>query len=261
MSLRESVAEIATMLQSDLELVRGLPPIERVGPVYDELCAHYRIVAGCALLSEGDTDAYAGALACSAHVRHHLLTRHEEKPSLRNPYFAAGNSAGLFDALAASHIGLAAAIAELSPGEWWEGEEYAEDFYFAHFFHLLLRQPQGSHPDLASTLERLRAAFADDERARVGICTALMSRDQAGFDASFDKLLDERDTELVEEADRFWSDGKIGFRVMSRLHTEALAILNVADLRGLATEHEYRYCPALARMLGQPDFPPNPITG
>ena len=85
MSLRQSVAEIETMLQSDLELVRGLPPIERVGPVYDELCAHYRIVAGCALLLDGDTDAYAGALSCSGHVRHHLLTRHAEKPSLRNP--------------------------------------------------------------------------------------------------------------------------------------------------------------------------------
>lgn len=261
MSLRESVAEIATMLQSDIELVRALPPIERVGPVCDDLCTHYRIVAGCALLSDGDTDAYAAALTCSGHVRHHLLTRHAEKPSLRNPYFAAGNSAGLFDALAAGNVDMATVIADLSPREWWEGNEYAEDFYFAHFFHLLLWQPQGSHPELASTLERLRAAFADDECARVGICTALMSRDQAGFEASFDKLLDERDTELVEEADRFWSDGKIGFRVMSRLHTEALAILNVADLRGLATEREYRYCPALARMLGQPDFPPNPITG
>lgn len=258
--MRESVAEIAMMLESDIELVRRLPPIERVGPVYDELSAHYRIVAGCALLSDGDTDAYADALTCSGHIRHHLLTRRAEKPSLRNAYFAAGNSAGLFDPLAANNIGLAKAIADLSPREWWEGEEYSEDFYFAHFFHLLLRQPRGAL-ELTSTVDLLREAVADDESARVGICTALMSLDQATFDRSFSKLLDERDAELVEEGDRFWPDGKIAFRVMSRLYTEALAILNVADLRGLETESEYRYCPALARMLGHPNFPPNPITG
>ena len=259
MALREAREEVAVYVESDLALVRGRPSLERVGVAYDELCKHYRILAGCALLLDGDVDEYADMLTRSGHARVHLLERLSENPAMRNPYLAAGNADALFDALAAGNFGLARIIASLSPTQWWKGEEYEEDFHFAHFFHLLIRDRTRFDAELDMAVDQLAQATDDDEAARPRLCKALRESDQTGFSDAFARLLEERDLELAEDKQKFWPDGKIGLRIKSELFTEALALLNVADQVGLRTEREYPYCPALARQPSGRSFASTPI--
>ena len=246
MGLREHRAEVEACVRNDIELVLEGGDLQRVGNVYDELSKHCRVLAGCALLLDADIDGFVDLLARSGHARVHLLRRRAEQPALRNPHLAASNADALFDVLAARQLPIALQLATLSPDTWWKGEEYEEDFLYAHFLLRHLRDPKAA--DLAAMVTELERATGNHEAARPRLCRALLELKQGDFDEAFESLLDEHDEVLKEDRTHVWPDGKIELRIKEQLHIEALAWLNLADAAGLSTQPEYRYCPASSRL-------------
>jgi hypothetical protein len=247
--------EIECFIESDLEILSGHPPVERIGELCDELYSNYRILAVCAVLLDGDTDSFYHTLAKSGHVRAYFLARCQAMPEWRNPYGATGNGNAFFDVVAAHHFELAQEIVALSPKLWWEGEEYEDDFCFVFFFHLLVQNDSNKRHELRATLEQFEASLQGEESAKLKICHALFENDQDAFDGAFEVFLDEREAELAEEREKFFPDERIVYRTRSRIYIEALAILNIANSIGLKTESEYRYCPLLARLPMRVPFP------
>src|SRR5690349_13372629 len=203
MDLRDAVDEIATGIQFDVERMPD-HPVDKIGEMCDAASFGSRTLAGCALLIDGDADAYYQHLTRSAEVRRYFLDRcRREAPALRNAYRAAGNSAALFDALAARRFDLARDVATLSNTTWWEGEEYREDFAFAHLLHLLVQDADRNGTEVRLALENLDHALDGSEPAKLAVSRAIIERDQIAFDAAFDALVVARKAELLEQGDPF----------------------------------------------------------
>ena len=71
---------------------------------------------------------------------------------------------------------------------------------------------------------------------------------------AFADLLHARDLEIeaAKEAGQLEEPHVVALR---RVFVEGLAILRLAERRGLRTEREYRYCPSLARTPMRTPFP------
>lgn len=230
-------------------------PVEEIGRTCDDLCQYYRALACCALLVQADTDGFLHNLHLSGSVRLHFLQRCAAREGYHDPYSCTGSSAGFFDAVAARNFSLALGIAQLSQPHWQEGEEYRDDFCFAYFFQLAIRNSADDRPKIALILDEMAQVVQGEESPRLAVCRALLDRHQQGFDEAFEALLDARKQEIEEERPLFSPDDRIVFRTKSRIYTEALAILNVADHLGLQTAPEYRYCPVTARLAMSAPFP------
>lgn len=258
MVLRDIVEEIAAGVELELEKLSDHAP-DAIGQVCDDISSGFRTLAGCALLLDADTDSYYHGLANCGAARVYFLNRSQrEQPDLRNAYRATGNSGPLFSTLAARHFDLARKIVALSSKTFWEGEEYAEDFCFAHFFHLLIVDPRAGQTEVKTALTDLGAAIGEDAPARFQVCRSLWDRDQQAFNEAFEALLDERNKELAEMGDPYTPYDAAAHRVARTFFIDGLAILNVADLLGLSTEREFRFCPAAARLPMIAPFPPPP---
>ncbi len=250
MELDQVVEEIENSNEFDLERLEE-HSIGRIGPLCDEVCANFRTLAGCAVLFEGDTDTFCTTLLKSGVVRRYYLKRCvEEDPRLRDPYRATGNGSALFDVLAARGFGLAREIAALSPGDWWEGEEYGEDFHYLNFFHRLLNDG-ADDPVVLAEIDLLEGVLEGTEDGKLGTCRALSKKDQRAFDEAFELLLDARTSEIENAEEAYTPYDALAEQVRSQVYIEGLAILNVADWLGLKTEEEYRLCPVIARLPAQ----------
>jgi len=254
MDIAEVLDEITTGIEFDLGRAPD-HPVDKIGEICDSASSGYRTLAGCGLIVDADTDAYYHFLARSGLVRRYFLDRcRREAPDLQNGYRAAGNSPALFDALAARHFGLAREVAALSNTSPWEGEEYAEDFFWAHFFHLTIRESPDA-PAVQQTVQDLEEALAGDTPARLAVCKSLAARDQEAFDEAFGALLAERRAVLAEQGEPFTPYDEAEHRVAASCYIDGLAVLNVADHLGLSTRAEYRYCPRAARVPMRAAFP------
>ena len=248
MDIRSAIDEIAVSIEFD---IGELPEqsIDRIGPVCDMAIGGLRTLAGCALLLDADVDAYYQNLTRSAELRRYFLDRcRREAPALRDGYRAAGNSAALFDALAAHRFDLAREVASLSNTTSWEGEEYLEDFSLAHLLHLLVQGAARDGTEVRQALENLDRALDGSEPAKLGVCRAIVQGDQIAFDDAFDALLVARKAELLEQDDPFTPYDEAAHRVANTFYIDGLALLNLADRFSLTTRDEYRYCPRTARV-------------
>jgi hypothetical protein len=253
--LRDAIDEMAVSIEFD---IGELPehPVDRIGAVCDMASDGLRTLAGCALLLDADADAYVQHLTRSAETRRYFLDRcRREAPALRNAYRAAGNSAGLFDALAARRFDLARDIARLSNTVWWEGEEYLEDFTVAHLLHRLVQDEPRDGPQVRQALENLERAIGESEAAKFAVCRAIVQSDQVVFYEGFEAMLAARTAELLEQGDPFTPYDEAAHRVANTFYIDGLALLNLADRFSLRTRDEYRYCPRTARVLPAPLAP------
>jgi hypothetical protein len=246
--IRSAIDEIAVSIEFDIGEIPE-HPVARIGTVCDMAISGLRTLAGCALLLDADADAFCQSLAKSAELRRYFLDRcRRETPALRDGYRAAGNSAALFDALAARRFDLARDIASLSNTTWWEGEEYLEDFALAHLLHLLVQDASPNGIEVSQALLNLERALDGAEPAKLALCRAIVQRDQAAFDEAFDSLLVARNAELLEQGDPYTPYDEAAHRVANTFYIDGLALLNLADRFFLTTRDEYRYCPRSARV-------------
>lgn len=226
----------------------------RGGAAFFDITRAYRRLAACALLAEADTDQFRVLLAQSGHAHAHFLTRVQQGGAFEARYYATSTADPFSDALAAGDLDTARAIASLSPAAHFPDLEYEDDFLRNHTLHRLLLDPE-DRAGIEALLARWGEVLEGGSSVFYDVTRALAERDPRGFEGAFDGLI-ERRAEVV----RAWRgmtthDPEID-ATEGAIFVEALAILRLAELRGLPTRPDYRFAPDIARIpLGLP-LPP-----
>jgi hypothetical protein len=228
-------------------------PFEEMGALSLDLAGKFRSLAIICLLAKGNNDLFHHHLMRAGQTWKKYLERVHREEAFDDHHFCSGRYEPLLDAIAAFDLTLARRITQLSPGEFREGHEYEDDYCYAQIIARFLAEPP-KEDEIESLLERFVAYLEGQSNARLAISRALTARDQTAFNASFAELLDTRDLEIEALKGRGQlEDPKVVAEC--RVFVEGLAVLRLAEHRGLRTEQEYRYCPSLARIPLRTPFP------
>jgi hypothetical protein len=247
-----------------IEAVLESPSVASTGRLCVQVCRYHRAIGTCALLIDADVDSFFHGLLRSALTWRWYLESALGEGRLDHPARIASFTAPFVDALSADRPRIAADIAKLAPAEWRPDYEYEDDFLFARFLHALGGASAPDESELASTLEAWDRALEGGEDSRLPICKALLERDSEGFDEAFRARIQARDAEFSKRANPEGDgadDNDYDFVPNWRIWVEGLALLRLAEGRGLEVAAEYPTCPSIARVreyapLPRAAFPP-----
>ncbi|MGK3961293.1 Imm49 family immunity protein [Sorangium sp. So ce118] len=227
-------------------------PIADLDRLSVELSGKLRALAIMVLLVKADSDRFHHNLIRSGLVRETYLRRCRDE-GFSGHHRVSGRVAPLLDAIAAGDLTLARRIAALSPAELRQGHEYEDDHCYARVLHLWAADPARDE-GVAPFLERFEAFLEGRSDPRLDCCRALWTREQSLFDEAIGALLAERMAEAAAAIERGQEEEP---RVVSQRYvsTEGLALLRLAEARGLSTRREYPLCPSLARVPMVAPFP------
>jgi hypothetical protein len=228
-------------------------PLPEMGRTCLELAEKFRTLAIICLLAKADSDLFYHHLMRAGLIRAKHLERVQRERAFDDHHFCSGRYKPLLDAIAAADLNLARRLTELSPREFREGHEYDDDYCYAQAVSRFIAEP-ARDGEVASFLDRFAAYAENQPNPRLAVSRALAARDQGAFDEAFDDLLHSHDIGIEEDKTRGQlEEPQI---VAQRLvFIEGLAILRLAEHRGLRTEREYRYCPSNARVPMRTPFP------
>jgi hypothetical protein len=227
-------------------------PIDEMGKLSLEVSNKFRVLAIVTLVTQGESDFFYHNLIRSGRSREAYLLRLRQE-GISDHHGCSGRYESLLDAVAAGDLPLARHIADLSPGEWQEQHEYEDDYCYAQCLHRFIRAEPPR--DQLDTLFGRWAVYLDGkDTARLNVCQALSTQEQKAFEEAFEALLDEQQAKIGADKERgqFEDPSVVAQR---RVFVEGLALLRLADIRGLNTQQEYRYCPSLARVPMINPFP------
>ena len=159
-----------------------------------------------------------------------------------------------FDAVAAADFGLARQIAAASPRDWRQGHEYEDDWCHAQIAHAVLA-PVSDVGRIQSLFQRWEQVLDGRPDARLPVLRALAQRDGDGFDAAFEGLLQQRETQIAADRARARIE-EPDMMAARQLYIDGLGLLRMATQLGLKTQAEYRGCPSLARQVTRDPLPP-----
>jgi hypothetical protein len=231
-----------------IEVAIAQKSLPLLGKVYNDIASHYRAMGIYDLLINADTDGFFYGLVQSGLTRKCFLQRCQDNKELEIPERMASFADPFFDAIAANQVRLAAQIAEASPGQWFKGLEYEDDFAYAAFLYSLILNREAKA--LEAYLLELQGAIEENVSERLDVCRALLERSQDSFDDAFSRFLDlyfQQQEELANPKLGLPQAQEFTFEANRRICVEGLAILRIAELRGLRTEGEYILCPDIAR--------------
>ena len=219
------------------------------------LSRKFEALAILALLAKGDSELFHHNLIRSGRVRAAYLLRLQELNITSDHHRASGRCQAFLDAVAAGAFDLGESIAQLSPADWQEGHEYPDDYCYAQLVQRLAR-PDASGEEMEQFFSRLELYLEGQASSRLDVCRALAARDQASFESSFEALLDEREATIFAAKDQGQLE-ELEVIAARLIFVEGLAILRIAERRGLTTQTEYRLCPSVARapMRAPPENP------
>jgi hypothetical protein len=226
-------------------------PITQLGALSLEVSARLRTMAIAVLVSDGRTDSFYHNLIRSGRMRQIYLERCQKEDQLDDHHRASGRVAPLLDTIAAADYALAQQIVALSPSEFHAGHEYEDDYCYAQIIHRLVTDKSDGFKDL---LRRFETYIQGAANPRLRIAGALVSREQQEFDVSVRDLIVDRDGE-IQRAKLRGELEEPHVVAQRRIFVEGLAILRLAERRGLQTEKEYQYCPSIARVPMSRPFP------
>jgi hypothetical protein len=233
-----------------------LDPTYPVGPLGElsmELATKLRSLAIMALLAKGHTDLFYHNLIRSGRTRLIYLERLEKEGLQEEHHRSSGRYEPLVDALAAGDFALVNQIIQLSPADWQTGHEYEDDFCYAQILHkMVVDSPLDS--DITPLLAQFETYLGENPWGRFDVVKSLSENDQDAFDQAFEDLLTEREGEIAEDIDKGNNDDALVL-AQREIFVEGLALLRLAEKRGLTTESDYLYCPSLARIPMQQPFP------
>lgn len=221
-------------------------PMKRLGGLSLELSDKLRAMAIMALLVKGDSDVFYHNLIRGGITRETYLQRLKNEGINKDHHRASGRYESLLDAVAAGDMALARRIVELSPAEWQNGHEYEDDYCYAQILHRLIQETPPEQ-EIIPLLNQFEAYLEGEPSARLDVCKALMERNQNAFDEAFDALLEEQEAKIAADKARCQMEDPIVI-AQRQVFVEGLAILRLAEMRGLTTQSEYRYCPSLSRI-------------
>jgi len=228
-------------------------PVAHLGDLSLEVSRKLRALAIMVLLVKADVDLFHHNLIRSGLARERYLRRLRDEGIARDHHDASGRCAPLLDAIAAGDLALARRIVALSPSEWREGHEYEDDYCYAQLLGLLIAVAP-STGDVGALLGRFETYLDGEQDPRLEVCRALANGDADQFAVAFEALLSARDATTADDRER--SQLEEPEVVADReVYIEGLALLRLAEARGLATDPDYRYCPSLARVPMTEPFP------
>lgn len=257
MNLLDLHDHIQIYLDFVVEFVERDPSIQSLGKRCHDISRHYRALGVCALLAEGDIDAFFHSLIRSAQTRRYFLDRCRRENHISDFYLAASFNGPFFDAVAADQFRLAEAIARLSPQEWRERDEYEDDFAYTHFLHRLVLNPTEGPTEGPAVLERFERALEGAASPRLGVCRAILARDTDAFESAFVDLLAAREAEIAAARSTAETE-EVTFEPEAGLFVEGLALLKLAGRLGLTPAPEHPMCPSIARRT---DYRPFVLAG
>lgn len=228
-------------------------PVKELGRLSMELAGKLRALAIITLLVKGDIDRFYYTLIRSGNVREIYLQRLSENGIEQDHHRVSGRYEPLLDAIAAGDLALARRIVDISPADWQKGHEYEDDYCYAQILHRLIQETPPEQ-EILPLLEQFEAYLEGESSARLDLCRGLVDQNQNAFDEAFDDLLSEQEANISADKQRGQLEEA---SVIAQRHVfiEGLAILRLAEMRGLTTQTEYRYCPSLARVAMTKPFP------
>ncbi len=228
-------------------------PLEELGQLSIQISRQFRALAIINLVAQSDSDHFFHNLIRSGRARATYLSRIRQSGRTTDYHYASGRCEALLDAISAGELGLARRIASLSPGEFQEGREYEDDYCYAQILIKLIQTPP-LDMEVSPLLERFAAYLEGKSDGRLEVCRSLLTGKQAEFDLSFASLLEEREGKIFGDENRGQLED-VEVIAERRVFVEGLALLRLAEMRGLSTEREYKYCPSLARVQMKAPFP------
>ncbi len=228
-------------------------PAAELGRLSLDLSRKLRALACMGLLVAGDSDSFHHNLIRSALARVRYLERMAGSGHTEDHHFCSGRYEPLLDAIAAGDLATARRVVQLAPVEFRAGHEYDEDYSYAQLISRWIADPP-REDDVPALLGRFATATEGRPDARLEVCRALAARDQSAFDAAFAQLLEAREAEIAAAKARGQLE-EPQVVALRRIFVEGLAILRLAERRGLRTEREYRYCPSSSRTPMNVPFP------
>ncbi|NMO14692.1 immunity 49 family protein [Pyxidicoccus fallax] len=213
-----------------------------------DVCRNFRMAGICSLFLHGTPEDFHWRLHQGARCYAHFLPRFDEGSTLTS------RALPFFDAVAVQDLEAAHGIARHSRRTWGEGLEYEEDFLFVEFLmrHFFLETPDAECHRL---LERYEEALRGAEDFRLGVCKALLESDTESFGAALTDFLRERRDRLAGVASRGHMEEEL-LATEGQLSVEGLALVRLAEQKGIATEVDYLHVPSIAREPPSRTFQP-----
>jgi hypothetical protein len=228
-------------------------PLDELGELCLELSAKLRCLAISVLLAKADSDTFHHNLIRSGIGRIIYLRRCRDEKCETDHHCVSGRYGAFLDVVAAGDFGRAKEIADLTPPTFQHPREDEDDFCYAQILHRL-SDNRAVEAELLPLLDRFEESLDGEESVRLDLCKALVFRLQRQFDESFNAVLIERHLKIETKRKRGQVEDP-GVVAERHIYIEGLAMLRLAELRGLKTEPEYLFCPSIARLpIGTP-FP------
>ena len=209
-----------------------------------ELCRHHRIVGiGTFLLGAEGSKLHDGLYRSGRTYSHFLEVLGPDSAAL-------SRGIPFYDALACGDFDAVSRIVERSPREWRPDLEYEDDYLHVDFLmsHFFRDAPEDA---CEAVLERFEEVLEGGDAPRLAVCRALFTGDDELFEDGFTGL-------LANDAER--NDGLLRQELVepevaateAHVHIEGLALLRLAERKGLVTRHEYPRVPSLGRSTPRP---------
>jgi hypothetical protein len=257
--------EIVAQLGISAEWARAAAGTPKMGECQEDLCLHYRAMAICVLVSDGDVDGFFQWLLHSPITRRFYLKTTGAPSPAQLQYARASYVDPVLDAVVARQWKLAADIGAATSPDWLEGIEYEDDFCYGDFIRRAVSQDDAG---IDALLARWRAALEGGGDARLEIAEALREKNVDVFARSLVAMLEAREAKAMEMTDpemRSPLASELPFYPNRWVSIDALALLAIGERQGLVVNEELLACPRLVRAgryapfrsLGYPDQGPD----
>ncbi|WP_197041109.1 Imm49 family immunity protein [Chondromyces apiculatus] len=230
----------------------GKAPISAMGDEFDAFSHQFEALGICHLLEFADESEFLTNLIRSGHARRYFLRRSRAEGNVADRHLALSRTNSFLAAAAAGDGVLARQIADESTETWNPAWEYEDDHHFFLLLHRLVQQgpsfPSGDVPAILTAFER---SLDGATSARHAVCHALVAGDASAFLGALSELM-QGEAALRDEkrSSAAVHEGDVAYWPHSFVSVEGLALLNLAQLRGISTETgtTLPLCPEIARL-------------
>lgn len=217
------------------------------GPeIYFTIVHSYRVLAICALLLDADPQTFTAHCARSAYARLAFLRELDRVDQVDPRYLCTSKNIAFSAALAAGALETASELAARSPEQHFELVEYEDDFLFFHFLHRAILEPEDDL-HLKQIVERWEAVLEGGSSGYLDVCRVLSRRDANELDPAMVALIDTREAQLQRYLTAANFNPEL-YATEGKVFLEGVAVLRLAEMRGIHTQDEYKFIPDLARI-------------
>jgi len=232
-------------------ILLGLEDRRVEGEAVLDLCLNHRRTAIALLLSALDAQGFRQNLYQSGRAYAFLLRMAQQGYAVDTYSTCKSRAEPFWDAVAADDIESAQEIASLAPAQWQQGLENESDYRYVDFIHALLRSPD-ERPVLEARFTAFERSTEGSDSARLGLCTALIQRDEQRFGSTLLELLDEHHqhhSELIRTNSIAHEDAQ----TQAFVFIEGIALVKLARLVDIHPRRQLRFIPDVT--LASPSSP------